>query len=93
MSTQTTDIGRWAVQFIDALAVTVERFAEIQLPVFTIHGDDDNICPLEGSRLLHAKISSTVHCLKVIQRKYPYIYILSSVYTISIFFIIYKIYQ
>jgi len=35
------------------------RLGEISLPILIVHGTEDKLCDIEGSRMLHAKAAST----------------------------------
>ena len=55
----------WAIAFLECLESVQSHFADITIPVLTLHGDDDDVCPLVGSERMHASLSSAVKELKV----------------------------
>jgi alpha-beta hydrolase superfamily lysophospholipase len=51
--------ARLAAEMFDAMAGVQSQAAQIELPILLLHGDADSLAAPEGSRLLHARVSSS----------------------------------
>ena len=54
-----------AVCMLTEMAACQKRMSEIQLPFYVVHGDEDALCELSGSKLLNEKASSQDKTLQV----------------------------
>lgn len=61
---------RWGVAMLDALKKIEDGLGDIDWPFFTLHGDQDGLCELEGSRLLYEKAKSTDKKIKIFEGAY-----------------------
>jgi alpha-beta hydrolase superfamily lysophospholipase len=59
-----------AVAYNNALATLREDLPKLRLPLLIMHGGDDKVVPLSGSKLLYEKASSPDKTLKI----YPGLY-------------------
>lgn len=57
--------ARLGAEMIDAMATVKERAGEISLPSLLLHGGDDGLTSVEGSKLLHERLSSRDKTLKI----------------------------
>jgi alpha-beta hydrolase superfamily lysophospholipase len=57
--------ARLGAEMIDAMSKIEADAAKIKLPVLLMHGADDGLTSVDGSRLLHARIASADKTLKI----------------------------
>jgi len=58
-------LSRWGHNTLKALVDFNERMSEITIPIFIAHGDDDQICHIDGSTKLEKTVSSKDKTFKV----------------------------
>lgn len=62
--------ARWGHNTLKALVDFNERMSEITIPIFIAHGDDDQICHIDGSTKLEKTVSSKDKTFKVYEKCY-----------------------
>lgn len=66
--------ARLAEQLISTMSWLEGRLGAIELPMLILHGSDDEITPLEGSKMLHREIKSRIKTLTIYEGLYHEIY-------------------
>ncbi len=56
-----------AAELLDAIGDTAARAREIEIPLLLLHGEEDPLCPIDGSRTFHAGLEAPGAVL----RSYP----------------------
>lgn len=56
---------RWGVALLDALKKIEEGLGDIEWPFFILHGGEDALCDIEGSKHMYEKAKSTDKKIKV----------------------------
>ena len=58
-------VHRMGVVLLETVLDSQKRLSEIKLPIYNVHGSDDILCEISGSRMLHEQASSTDKTLQV----------------------------
>ncbi|XP_052086433.1 monoglyceride lipase-like [Mytilus californianus] len=62
--------ARWGVSFLKAMDTIKEKQSTIEGPFLTLHGDEDKLCDVEGSKKFYALAKSTDKEIKVYKGHY-----------------------
>ncbi|CAH1784426.1 unnamed protein product [Owenia fusiformis] len=66
--------ARWAVGMIKAIADVEQKMADIEMPLLILHGTEDKLCNISGSKRLHEVAKSTDKTLKIYEGFYHQIH-------------------